>query len=263
MAWIHNIIRGRTQLFWPIVCFHTHMWRSHGRSSLAHWRVNLFSVLYLEIRLTVFVGHSEKKKKSCTWYLLLWCQYCSSVLVSRRVQNNLDALLASRTLVWYWALDKCASAVLGGSGREPPYRVDTGVIVWKWPCVLPLVTCLMLMVTSHHWPFPHNYPPAIYQIGFFFFSRLASILKVQVRCSHDRKEVLFCGDGMVKKKKKRILSIAVWPNDLDFCLYICSVFHIFVLFQNLFDILQWISLLKSWWMTLQSFSPKLHSNNGS
>ena len=203
------------------------------------WRVNLFSVLYLEIRLTVFVGHSEKKKKSCTWYLLLWCQYCSSVLVSRRVQNNLDALLASRTLVWYWALDKCASAVLGGSGREPPYRVDTGVIVWKWPCVLPLVTCLMLMVTSHHWPFPHNYPPAIYQIGFFFFSRLASILKVQVRCSHDRKEVLFCGDGMVKKKKKRILSIAVWPNDLDFCLYICSVFHIFVLFQNLFDILQW------------------------
>lgn len=35
---------------------------------------------------------------------------------------------------------------------------DTGVIVWKWPCVLPLVTCSSVMVTSHCWPFLYNYP---------------------------------------------------------------------------------------------------------
>lgn len=35
---------------------------------------------------------------------------------------------------------------------------DTGVIVWKWLCVLPLVTCSSVMVTSHCWPFPYNYP---------------------------------------------------------------------------------------------------------
>lgn len=39
-----------------------------------------------------------------------------------------------------------------------PYLRDTGVIVWKWPCVLPLVTCLSVMVTSHCWPFLYNYP---------------------------------------------------------------------------------------------------------
>lgn len=43
------------------------------------------------------------------------------------------------------------------AGRSAILR-DTGVIVWKWPCVLPLVTCLSVMVTSHCWPFLYNYP---------------------------------------------------------------------------------------------------------
>lgn len=33
--------------------------------------------------------------------------------------------------------DVCSSIEAGGSA----ILRDTGVIVWKWPCVLPLVTC--------------------------------------------------------------------------------------------------------------------------
>lgn len=52
------------------------------------------------------------------------------------------------------SIDVCSSHEAGGSAI---WR-DTGVIVWKWPCVLPLVTCSSVMVTSHCWPFLYNYP---------------------------------------------------------------------------------------------------------
>lgn len=74
-----------------------------------------------------------------------------SVLVSQHV--NLDALLIAGR--WYdlrWSI--CFSFEAGGSA----ILCDTGVIVFKWPRVLPLVTCLSVMVTSHCWPFLYNYP---------------------------------------------------------------------------------------------------------
>lgn len=52
------------------------------------------------------------------------------------------------------SIDVCSSMEAGGSA----ILRDTGVIVWKWPCVLPLVTCFSVMVTSHCWPFLYNYP---------------------------------------------------------------------------------------------------------
>lgn len=52
------------------------------------------------------------------------------------------------------SIDVCSSIEAGGSA----ILRDTGVIVWKWPCVLPPVTCLSVMVTSHCWPFLYNYP---------------------------------------------------------------------------------------------------------
>lgn len=58
-----------------------------------------------------------------------------SVLVSQHV--NLDALLIAES--WYDAtsIDFCFSIEAGGLA----ILCDTGVIVWKWLCVLPLVTC--------------------------------------------------------------------------------------------------------------------------
>lgn len=52
------------------------------------------------------------------------------------------------------SIDARSSIEAGGSA----ILRDTGVIVWKWPCVLPLVTCLSVMVTSHCGPFLYNYP---------------------------------------------------------------------------------------------------------
>lgn len=74
-----------------------------------------------------------------------------SVLVSQHV--NLDALLIAEHL-GMTSIDVCSSIEAGGSA----ILRDTCVIVWKWLCVLPLVTCLSVMVTSHCWPFPYNYP---------------------------------------------------------------------------------------------------------
>lgn len=50
---------------------------------------------------------------------------------------------------------------VGGARTAAPVSAvfgDTGVIAWKWSCVLPPVTCSSVMVTSHCWPFLHNYP---------------------------------------------------------------------------------------------------------
>ena len=58
-----------------------------------------------------------------------------SVLVSQHV--NLDALLIAER--WY---DFFKTFVPQLKQEARPYLRDTGVIVWKWPCVLPLVTCL-------------------------------------------------------------------------------------------------------------------------
>lgn len=110
-------------------------------------------VKQLEIRLTVFVGHSDKdmkttkKKKSRTWYLLLWCQYCSYRCWShkqhvkkkktRKKKKDLDALFDSRASAGRGQ----RRAFLTRSRRLGHNLRDTGVIAWKWPRVLPRVTC--------------------------------------------------------------------------------------------------------------------------
>lgn len=72
-----------------------------------------------------------------------------SVLVSQNV--NLDALL----IAGHWYDFYMSVSIEAG---DSAILCDTGVIVLKWPCVLPLVTCLSVMVTSHCWPFLYNYP---------------------------------------------------------------------------------------------------------
>ena len=142
--------------------------------------------------------------------------------------NNLDALLASRTLVWYWALDKCASA-----GWQ---WARAAVLFWHWcNCVEMAVcptSCYLFNANGNITPLaissqlPPCYLPNWHR--FLFSTQGSSLFACMIA-----KEVLFWEtDWSRKEKKKRILSIAVWPNDVDFCLYICSVFHIFVCFKT-------------------------------
>lgn len=109
-------------------------------------------VKQLEIRLTVFVGHSEKKREEKKPTYLIFPVMMSilflSVLVSQDV--NVDALLiAGRRWDFY------GSSV---GARGSAILRDTGVIAREWPRVLPLVTRLTVTVTSRRWPFPCNYP---------------------------------------------------------------------------------------------------------
>lgn len=102
------------------------------------------------------------KKKSCTWYLLLWCQYCSYGCWSHNVY------------IWmhFWQ-----QSVGMTSTRAP----DSCHISWQWCNCMEMVVCstscylLNVMVTSHCWPFLYNYPR--YLIG------IAWVLMVILSCS--------------------------------------------------------------------------------
>lgn len=108
---------------------------------------NSLPVKQLEIRLTVFVGHSENHVLDIYFYDV------NIVLIGAGLATcKFGCTFDSRTLVWL--LYTCSSIEAGGSA----ILCDTGVIVWKWPCVLPLVTCSSVMVTSQCWPFLYNYP---------------------------------------------------------------------------------------------------------
>lgn len=95
----------------------------------------------------MFVGHFENH------VLDIYCYDVNIVLIGAGLTTcKFGCTFDSRALVWL--LQICFSIEAGGSA----ILRDTGVIVWKWPCVLPLVTCLRVMVTSHCWPFLYNYP---------------------------------------------------------------------------------------------------------
>lgn len=88
---------------------------------------NSLPVKQLEIRLTVFVGHSENH------VLDIYCYDVNIVLIGAGLTTcKFGCTFDSRT-----STDVCSSIEAGGSA----ILCDTGVIVWKWPCVLPLVTC--------------------------------------------------------------------------------------------------------------------------
>lgn len=94
----------------------------------------------------MFVGHFENH------VLDIYCYDVNIVLIGAGLTTcKFGCTFDSRTTI---SIDVCASIETGGSA----ILCDTGVIVWKWPCVLPLVTCLSVMVTSHCWPFLYNYP---------------------------------------------------------------------------------------------------------
>lgn len=84
---------------------------------------------------------------------LIFTVYDVNIVHTGAGLTNLDALLIAEG----WC-DSNGRVPQLEAGKARPYCCDTGVIVWKWPQVLPLVTCSSVMVTSHCWPFLYNYP---------------------------------------------------------------------------------------------------------
>lgn len=59
-----------------------------------------------------------------------------NIVLTGAGQTNLDALLIAEG----WR-DSDRRVPRREAGKARPCLCDTGVIVWKWPWVLPLVTC--------------------------------------------------------------------------------------------------------------------------
>ena len=146
----------------------------------------------------MFVGHSEKEKKIMYLIFTVMMSILFFGAGLTTCTNNLDALLASRTLVWYWALDKCASA-----GWQ---WARAAVLFWHWcNCVEMAVcptSCYLFNANGNITPLaissqlPPCYLPNWHR--FLFSTQGSSLFACMIA-----KEVLFWETDWSRKEKKK------------------------------------------------------------
>lgn len=134
----------------------------------------------------------------------------------------------------------CSSFKAGGSA----IFCDIGVIVWKWPCVLPLVTCSSVMVTSHCWPFLYNYP--CYLSNWHYLSLALTIEVLNICCAWWWTHILTLWFLIVLLKLKE-------------CLFFSLLWFLGVLSIELND--QILEMCLCWHVAFPSFFPLILCTN--